>query len=274
MNKIFTFLIFSSVTFFSIAQNKKEQIEELNYKIDSLMIANSQLISTLVAKENTITENQNLIKKNQEAISELNKIQESNKKTNSELEQNIITINENNTKLITQNDQLKRTIDSLNTILKSSKAIKYSLKSIDGSGPNCNCGCKSERKSNGNWEYMGTWACEVPESSGSKVINDYLNSFWIIIEENQFTLQIENKVAINGKLLSLPVRNKEIILYESATCNYMFRDVSEDGFDSYAILFGTFEANTDIKLIHAKDNTIVLTFNDFGTHYNLTFSID
>ena len=274
MNKllsVFGIFIFCG---FSIAQNKKEQIEELNYKIDSLMIANSQLISTLVAKENTLTENQNLIKKNQEAISELNKIQESNKKTISELGQNILTINENNSKLIIQNDQLKRTIDSLNTILKSNRISKYSLKKITGGGSNCNCGCDSERKVNGNWEYLGTWACEVPSCTGSRIINDYLNSFSINIEQDNFTFQVENNIAFKGNLINQPVKNKKTIIYKSASSTYQFREVNDENCGQYAILFGTIDGITDLQLIHETDNTINMIFNHGDTFYSLTFSID
>jgi hypothetical protein len=260
---IFCFGLLLNIAF---TQNKKEQIEALNFSIDSLTIANSNLKIILVAKDNVITQNQNLIKKNQVEITELNKNIENNQKTISELNRDISTLDKNNSELIFLNGQLKKTIDSLN----SKQIIKYSLKNIEGVGDNCNCGCDAEKQANGNWDYIGTWACENPTCTGSKIINDYFNSFWLILHQDKFTFQVENKDAIKGQLLNQPVKNKQSVLYKSDSSNYVFREVKDDDCEPYAILFGTLVSITDIQLIHEINNTIHLTFSDGGSNYSFS----
>jgi hypothetical protein len=273
-SKIILILIFGLTLNLVHSQNKKEQIETLNYSIDSLNSANSNLKTSLVSKDKIIAENQNLFKNNEEKIAELNKNIENSQKTISELNRNISTLNKNNSELISLNGQLKKTIDSLNSLLQSKQIIKYSLRNIEGVGDNCNCGCDAEKQVNGNWEHLGTFACELPKCTGSKIINDYLNSFWIIIDQDKFTFQVENKEAIKGQLLNQPVKNKQSVLYKSVSSNYMFREVNDDDCDPFAILFGTLESITEIELIHEINNTIHLTFNDGGSNYSFLFSIN
>ena len=71
--KIIVMVFFGITINTAHAQNRKEQIKALNFSIDSLTIANSNLNTILVAKDNVITENQNLIKKNLVEITELKK---------------------------------------------------------------------------------------------------------------------------------------------------------------------------------------------------------
>ena len=73
-------------------------IQGLNYSIDSLKNANSNLKIILFKKDKLINENQNLFKNNEEKITELNKNIENNQKTISELNRNISTLNKNNKK--------------------------------------------------------------------------------------------------------------------------------------------------------------------------------
>ncbi len=73
-------------------------IQGLNYSIDSLKNANSNLKIILFEKDKLINENQNLFKNNEEKITELNKNIENNQKTISELNRNISTLNKNNKK--------------------------------------------------------------------------------------------------------------------------------------------------------------------------------
>ncbi len=89
------FLIKMGLTY---GQSKKEQIQGLNYSIDSLKNANSNLKIILFEKDKLINENQNLFKNNEEKITELNKNIENNQKTISELNRNISTLNKNNKK--------------------------------------------------------------------------------------------------------------------------------------------------------------------------------
>ena len=268
---IYLFLIKMGLTY---GQSKKEQIQGLNYSIDSLKNANSNLKIILFEKDKLITENQNLFKNNEEKITKLNKNIENNQKTISELNRNISTLNKNNFELIFINGQLKKTIDSLNSLSKAKQIIKYSLRNIEGVGDNCNCGCDAEKQVNGNWEHIGTYACELPKCTGSKIINDYFNSFSIIFDQDKFTFQVENKDAIKGQLLNLPVKNKQSVLYKSVSSNYVFREVNDDDCEPYAILFGTLEPITDIQLIQEINNTIHLTFNDGGSNYSFLFSIN
>ena len=180
----------------------------------------------------------------------------------------------NNSELIFQNAQLKKTNDSLISLLKSKQIIKYTLKNIEGVGDNCNCGCDAEKQLNGNWEHIGTFACENPKCTGSKIINDYFNSFWILLNQDEFTFQVENKDVIKGQLLNQPVKNIQSVLYKADSSNYMFREVNDNDCEPYAILFGTLESITDIQLIHDINNTIQLTFSDGGSNYSFLFSID
>jgi hypothetical protein len=62
MNKIFTLLIFGFVTFFSIAQNKKEQIEGLIYSLDSLKTLYTK---TSAAYSDSLNKDRNLISEQQ-----------------------------------------------------------------------------------------------------------------------------------------------------------------------------------------------------------------
>ncbi len=272
--KIIVMVFFGITINTAQAQNRKEQIKALNFSIDSLTIANSNLNTILVAKDNVITENQNLIKKNLVEITELKKNIENNQKTISELNRNISTLNKNNSELIFLNGQLKKTIDSLNSLSKSKQIIKYSLRNIEGYGDNCNCGCNAEKQVNGNWEHGGTYACGFLNCTGSKIINDYFNSFSIILDQDKFTFQVENKDAIKGQLLNQPVKFKQSVLYKSDSSNYVFRQVNDDHCVPYAILIGTYESITDIILAHEINNTIYLTFNDGGSNYSFLFSIN
>ena len=272
--KIIVMVFFGITINTAHAQNRKEQIKALNFSIDSLTIANSNLNTILVAKDNVITENQNLIKKNLVEITELKKNIENNQKTILELNRNISTLNKNNSELIFLNGQLKKTIDSLNSLSKSKQIIKYSLRNIEGYGDNCNCGCNAEKQVNGNWEHVGTYACGFLNCTGSKIINDYFNSFSIILDQDKFTFQVENKDAIKGQLLNQPVKFKQSVLYKSDSSNYVFRQVNDDYCVPYAILIGTLESITDIILAHEINNTIYLTFNDGDSTYSFLFSIN
>ena len=265
---------FGLILNYGYSQNKKEQIEVLNFSIDSLENVNSNLKSFLSEKDKLIFENDGLLKKNEQEISELNNIIDNNKKTILELNTNISTLKKNNSELIFLNEQLKKTIDSLNSSLRSKQMTKYSLRKIEGVGDNCNCGCDAEKQANGNWEHLGTFACELPKCTGSKIINDYFNSFWIILDQDEITFKVENKDAIKGELLNQPVTNKQTILYKSDSSKYVFREVNDEDCDPFAILFGTLDSITDIKFIQEINNSIQLNFNDGGSNYSLIFSID
>jgi hypothetical protein len=270
----FIFLSILMTSLEGFAQSKKEQIDALNFSIDSLVVENSNLKIKLLDKDKLISENEKVIHKNEEVILQLSKTIEINKTDHAELVQNNEKLNNTISDLIIQNVKLKSTIDSLKSSLNSARIVQYSLSNIEGTGENCNCGCDAEKQVNGNWEHLGTFACENPKCTGSKIINDYFNSFWIILVQDKFTFQVENKDAIKGQLLNQPVKNKQSVLYESDFSNYVFREVNDYDCEPYAILFGTLESITDIQLIHEINNTIHLTFNDGGSNYSFLFSIN
>lgn len=273
-NKIVSLVIFLLTINIIYSQNKKEQIIALNYSIDSLNKVNSSLKIILDEKSKIISENDIVIKNKEDKITELNNIIENNKKTISEFNRKVSEINMNNSELILINDRQKHTIDSLNTILAAKQIKKYKLSIIEGTGDNCNCGCDAEKQSNGNWRYVGTYACQHPECSGSKIINDYFNSFHILLGQDEFTFQVENNVAIKGRLLNQVIKNRHSVIYKSDTSSYMFKEVNDDDCITYSILFGTLESLTDIQLIHEINNTIRLNFRDGSSFYSLIFTID
>jgi hypothetical protein len=125
MNKIIGCLLLIMTTFCSNAQNKKEQIEALNYSIDSLN-------SLLISERTTSNDKSNEIDVYKKQISELNEadklkqseIENLNRENSLITEKNVLIISDNK-QLSIENEHLKLEIENLKKELLSEKKSEF-----------------------------------------------------------------------------------------------------------------------------------------------------